>query len=329
MNPLISVIVPIYNAEKYLAKCIDSIIAQTYNNLEIILIDDGSDDSSFRICAHYAKLDTRIEVISQANSGVSSARNRGLDNSTGEFIGFLDSDDWIDQDMFEKLYMTILFEGADIAICGYLKEKPDGTVIAKNLACPTSKIHVKDALEMALSADYYQGFMGNKLFASSIFNSPDKIRFSEDIYICEDLLCICKCILKSKSIIFIEDHLYHYIMVDNSAVNQKFSLRKATILDAISQITTLLENIHINLNAYMNSKLINTNLSVMLNMINDNFFNPKIYEKIKIVLRKNLANSLKSNELSNKEKIYIIGISINPFFFARIYVCIRKAMRRS
>ena len=116
---LISVIVPIYKVEKYLHKCIDSILAQTYTNLEIILVDDGSPDNCGKICDEYAAKDSRIKVIHQPNGGLSAARNAGLDIATGDYIGFVDSDDYIAPDMYEKLYNALVKNDADMAICDY------------------------------------------------------------------------------------------------------------------------------------------------------------------------------------------------------------------
>lgn len=106
MQPLISVIVPIYKVELYLRKCINSILAQTYQNLEVILVDDGSPDQCGIICDEYAKSDSRVRVIHQENSGVASARNAGLQAAQGDYIGFVDSDDWIAPDMYDCLYLA-------------------------------------------------------------------------------------------------------------------------------------------------------------------------------------------------------------------------------
>ena len=108
MRDSISIIVPVYNVEKYLEKCIDSILNQSYQNLEIILIDDGSTDNSGSICDEYKKKDQRVQVIHQKNQGQSSARNAGLNIAKGSYIGFVDSDDWIEQNMYEKLYKNII-----------------------------------------------------------------------------------------------------------------------------------------------------------------------------------------------------------------------------
>ena len=118
-NPLISVIIPVYNVEKYLRKCIESVVGQTYKNLEIILVDDGSTDNSSKICDDFAAKDDRIVIIHQPNAGLSSARNLGLDIMKGDYVSFVDSDDWIEKDMFATLLTILKEEDADIAICSY------------------------------------------------------------------------------------------------------------------------------------------------------------------------------------------------------------------
>ncbi|WP_051180457.1 glycosyltransferase family 2 protein [Selenomonas ruminantium] len=117
IKPLISVIVPVYNVEKYLRQCVDSILAQTYPNIEIILINDGSTDSSAKICDYFKNKYKNVSVIHQENKGQASARNKGIDASHGEYIGFIDSDDWIEPDMYEKLYELIYKYNADISSC--------------------------------------------------------------------------------------------------------------------------------------------------------------------------------------------------------------------
>ena len=119
MSGVISVIIPVYKAEEYLERCVDSVLAQTYSNLEIILVDDGSPDNSGQICDRYAEKDSRVKVIHKKNGGVSSARNAGLDVATGEFVAFVDSDDFIAPDMYEKL-MVSLSSGSDLSMCDFM-----------------------------------------------------------------------------------------------------------------------------------------------------------------------------------------------------------------
>ena len=132
MKDLISVIIPIYNVEKYLNKCIDSIINQTYKNLEIILVDDGSPDNCPQICDEYAKKDNRIKVIHKKNGGVSSARNVGLINSTGNYIGFIDPDDYIEPIMYEKLLKVLKESNTLVSMCGFYKIKDNKIIKIDN-----------------------------------------------------------------------------------------------------------------------------------------------------------------------------------------------------
>lgn len=125
---LISVIVPVYKVEKYLHRCVDSIINQTYKNLEIILVDDGSPDNCPKICDEYAQKDQRIKVIHKKNAGISEARNAGLEIAQGEFVAFVDSDDYIDSTMYEKMLLLAQKEKNDLVLCGFKKVSEDGKI---------------------------------------------------------------------------------------------------------------------------------------------------------------------------------------------------------
>ena len=176
--PLISVIIPIYNVEKYLRECLDSVLAQTYKNLEIILIDDGSPDNCGKICDEYAAKDNRIKVIHQINQGVSAARNAGLDAARGEYIGFVDSDDYIKPDMYEYLYALISKDNADMAMCNVIQ-----TDTFKS-AAPIQDIY---KLIEARDIFYWSEWMWLicKLFSTNLFK---KIRLNTEIIHGEDAL---------------------------------------------------------------------------------------------------------------------------------------------
>ena len=121
--PLISIIVPVYNVKDYVEKCLDSICGQSYTNLEIVVVDDGSTDGSGELCDAYALKDQRVKVIHRDNRGVSTVRNEGLDIAQGEYIGFVDGDDWVDGDMYEFLYELLIVNEADISVCSHYIEK--------------------------------------------------------------------------------------------------------------------------------------------------------------------------------------------------------------
>ena len=175
-NPLITVIIPVYNVEKYLQRCLDSVIAQTYQNLEIICIDDGSTDCSGEICEQYAIKDERVKVFHQENQGVSAARNKGLDMASGEYIAFVDSDDYILKDMYAKMMRALLDNGVDICVCQWQYEFADGHRVVEKSKINSEIYGRKSSLEFSrflYRGAYENGVvvsMCNKLYKSNIFS---------------------------------------------------------------------------------------------------------------------------------------------------------------
>ena len=169
MSDLISIIIPVYNVEKYLERCVKSVINQTYKNLEIILVDDGAKDNSGKMCDELSKLDSRIKVIHKENGGLSDARNFGLKIATGDYIGFVDSDDYIADDMYETLYYTIKNNNADISIVSFYemyKEKVIGVRDSGNLEI----LSKQEAMKELLIDTKIQSYAWNKLFKKELFN---------------------------------------------------------------------------------------------------------------------------------------------------------------
>lgn len=211
---LISVIVPVYNVEKYLPKCIDSILEQTYRNLEILLIDDGSKDSSPQICDEYAEKDSRIRVIHKENGGLSSARNRGLDEAKGDFVGFIDSDDYIQKDMYEYLMSGIEKYDADISICQRIMVKND-----KKKPQDREKNEVYDtetAVRKLLNEDIMNA-VWNKLYKKEVVEG---IYFPEGrVY--ESTAVTFQYITRAKKVANLKKSKYYYIMRDGSIVHDK------------------------------------------------------------------------------------------------------------
>ena len=210
---LISVIIPVYNSAEYLSKCIKSVIAQTYTQLEIILINDGSTDNSGEICDKYASQDKRIIVIHQENGGVSAARNTGLDRATGEYIGFVDSDDTAIPEMFEKLLVTIKKHNKQIAICGHTRFHIEGSIEKREQREIAEVLNTETALEYLFSHKYFEGFLWNKLFCGKLI---DKLRFDKDLHFCEDLLFVNQCLLKSNGAAYVAEALYEYRLRESS-----------------------------------------------------------------------------------------------------------------
>ncbi len=229
MSELVSVIVPVYNVEKYITKCVDSILNQTYNNIEILLIDDGSLDNSPKICDEFAKKDRRIKVFHTKNGGVSKARNIGLANAQGEYILFVDSDDWLELNMIEIMYRELISHGVDISICNYFINYKEKIIIHDEL----NNRLVLDDKEKIINALFdekkFGGYLWNKLISRKAIS---KIRFDEKVKICEDMLFLYEIIIKNNIRILYNSvyKLYHYRKSEYSAVNFNYSEKDLTKL---------------------------------------------------------------------------------------------------
>ena len=227
-NDLVSIIVPVYNVEKYLRQCIESLINQTYKNIEIILVDDGSTDNSGKICDEYAKNDIRIKAIHQPNKGVSAARNNGLEHATGKYITFVDSDDYIDEKYIEKLYYAITENEADISICNFklifdnIKEK-DSDIVQPTLN--KEKISNKEAVKFLFNPKSFGNYPWNKMYKADLFKD---IRYPQGA-VMEDLGTTYKLFFKSKNVAIINEKLYYYVQRKGSILHnptKKFELDK-------------------------------------------------------------------------------------------------------
>lgn len=225
---LISIIIPVYKVEKYLEKCIQSVINQTYENLQIILVDDGSPDNCGKICDEYAKKDHRIEVIHKSNGGLSDARNKGLEIAKGEYIGFVDSDDYIEADMYEVLYNLLKQYNADVSICNFYTVS-QGKISIKNAENGIKEYNRIEILKEILLDKNIQSYAWNKLYKKELF---DEIKYPigkkyEDIGTTFFLLEKCnKVVVTGKS-------EYYYINRQDSIVN---NVTETTITDYIELI---------------------------------------------------------------------------------------------
>lgn len=225
---MISIVIPVYNAEDYLRKSIESILQQTYPVWELILIDNGSEDNSFRICQEYAKKEERIQVLHQyQNKGVSAARNLGLEKVTGDYVTFLDADDWVAEDYLEQLVKASKSTQADMLVCRYRKvydaerESQEETAIEKKKEQQVFETRVygqEDYVGQCLVNGYTHCW--GVLYKSSLL---DGIRFPAKITIGEDVLFLIDAVLQAEKIVVTEYDGYRYYINENGAMNRKFT----------------------------------------------------------------------------------------------------------
>ncbi len=214
-NPLISVIIPVYNVEQYLRKCVESVMRQTYNNLEIMLVIDGEmNDRSAEICDEMACEDDRLFVEKISHGGLAYVRNYGISRARGEYISFVDSDDWVEPTMIEDMYDEIQNNCVSIAVCGYYRE-----IKGKSIECCTEVggvVDARKALEM-LGADQLQNYAWNKLYKKELFEG---ITFPVE-RLFEDIAVMHLIFDRAKRIVLVAKPEYHYLIRKNSIVSQR------------------------------------------------------------------------------------------------------------
>lgn len=312
-NELISIIVPIYNVEKYLPKCIESIINQTYKNLEIILVDDGSKDDCPKICDKYKKEDKRIKVIHKENGGLSDARNKGLEISKGKYLIFVDSDDYIDMHMVEKLYNDLIENNADISICNHYRDYQNGILEVKNF--PNKKVVVtKEEIFYNIYNNYSVPTIisWGKIYKKALFKN---IRYPLG-KLHEDEAIIIDILANTSRISYFDEPLYYYVQRQDS-ITKQFNLKRLDIIPIHeSRIEKIKNNyskelLYLEYRAYI-KRLIKI-IVPGLNSIGE-FEKADYYEK----KYKDLITYVASNfKISNKEKLKWFIIKYFPKLYLR------------
>lgn len=230
----VSVVVPVYNVAEYLPKCVDSLIAQTYKNIEIILVDDGATDHSGSICDGYQSKDERIKVIHKENGGLSSARNAGIDAATGEYIAFVDSDDFVAEGYIEKLLSACLENGCKVSACAYYEyySQDDKRFVGGESSTVKSREDaVKDIFTMKNEICVVAW---NKLYAKELF-ADNKIRYPKG-KIHEDVFTTYKFCAAADKVAYINEPLYFYVQRAGSIMGQTFSKKRLQLIDAVESI---------------------------------------------------------------------------------------------
>lgn len=265
----ISVIIPIYNTAPYLERCLSSITLQTYGNLEIICVDDGSTDGSGRIVDQFSERDKRVVALHQQNAGVSSARNVGLKQATGDYIAFCDSDDWVEADMYQQMAEVMESENLDMVAVGWYKDSDDEKEEIRNRLPVSHEIIGRDLLlEYLYKRDYYRGFafIWTKLFRREILLEPSGkfLEFDEKLVIGEDVLYLAEVAINIKKTKYIDRAFYHYIQRNSSGSHTKDLYKLRDWVRAYERIISLFEKSHVENNTvnyvkrflvYISSKL--------------------------------------------------------------------------
>lgn len=315
----ISVIVPVYNVEKYLRKCVDSIITQTFEDLEIILVDDGSKDSSGKICDEYAAKDERIIVIHKENGGLSSARNAGIEKAQSSYLGFVDSDDYIAENMYEKLYNMAISNDADLVMCD-LYHCYEGKTPEKNSCIEKYVLNTEEAIKTVLEAKKTSVTAVNKLYKKELFKNiryPEG-KLSEDAFVIVDLL------MQAKKIVFTSDQFYYYVHRKNSITSSAYKTKDLNVLEAYSKNRKIIQKNFPKLVDTAEMRYMWAHFYVLDKMcLSKNMTDKETEKKIIKNLRHNYRFIMKDTRFNTSRKIAMKLLMVNKYLY-KICVLLNK-----
>ena len=308
-NDLISVVIPVYNVEQYLPKCIESIMNQTYKNLEIILVNDGSTDGSQKICEEYKSLDNRIKVINKENGGLSDARNVGIDNSSGNYITFIDSDDYIDDDYVYTLYKSLISYNADMSIASHKIIYPKRIIdkATDEKFCANSK----KVLEKILYDEGIDLSAWGKLYKKSLFNN---IKFPKG-RLFEDSATTYRLIDESKKIAVNSKSVYNYVIRKNSISNEMFSEKKMDLITSTMEMTEFIKKKYPELEKGCERRLMYAYLSTLTQLAKTKETNSSMQAKLMNYIKKNKGRVLKDKRIPKRDRIGIISTMLGFKFY--------------
>ena len=322
-EPLISVIVPIYNMEKHLGKCVDSIVNQTYKNLEIILVDDGSIDRSPQLCDEYAKIDDRVKVIHKNNGGLSSARNAGLSICHGSYVGFVDSDDYIETVMYESLISVIGSNPRTIAVTAIAWENEDGNIL--HLENMNKQFETKEQYLESLLLHTGDVSACSKLFSRDIINN---CRFDE-CKLNEDLLFVFDIENNFDSLVYTNVIGYHYVCHKGST-SRSFGKAVHDMVDNSKEVRKYVEIHYPQLSEQAERLEIYQNIAFLWSVpVDYERKNDPLCKSTLSFIRRNLWAGLRNRFLTGKAKVRLVLLTVMPRVAPKVYGMLLSFPRKS
>ncbi len=323
MEALISVIVPVYNVSEYLPRCVESITAQTYQNIEIILVDDGATDNSGILCDEYALRDSRIKVVHKENGGLSSARNAGIQIAKGEYLTFVDSDDYIDADYVEFLYTLICRHQTKMSICAHTVFYDNGTVLKKETG-EHGLLESRTVLERILYDEDIDLTACAKLYHCSLFET---IRFPEG-RLFEDAATTYRFVYESGQAALGLESKYNYMIRSNSISTANFSEKKLDLITSTKEMGDFCKSVYPELTKAADRRVMYAYLSTLSQLVNCNAKNPKIQKFLMGYIRKNGMAVLCDPRAKKRDKIGILSTVFGFSFYKLIWNTYRKLTGR-
>lgn len=314
MKPLVSIIVPVYNVENYLKKSLDSLKNQTYENIEIVLIDDGSKDNSGLICDEYAKSDDRFCVFHKENEGVSSARNIGIEKAQGDYIMFLDADDWFEKNAVGKLVDVIEKENVDVVLFEYSVDYDDGKSKVNLHKDIEGTISIENAIMYSITP--LNRFLWSKIYRADIVKN---VRFDKSLHLGEDTVFACQAMLQGNSAYFLAEPLYHYIQSASSATRKPyFDKRMLSGKDAYWQLVELCKGNYPNQVTVALKQYVELLMTIIMDMFKNPKENKALIKEFAKEVRKYSFKVCLSSACSNSSRIKILMCCISPALMFKV-----------
>ncbi len=298
---LISVIIPLYNNERFVGKCVESLLNQTHQNLEIIVVDDSSTDFSLKKVQELAEKDDRIRIFSgKKYSGVSAVRNVGLENANGEYVCFVDSDDYVSKYFLESLIISIKDTGSDVACVGVTRVG-ESQKKKLNKVFPKGKYKVvtfdkKDAMELLFTGRKIRMNIWNKLFKKELFVGENKVTYNENIYHGEDVAFLYDVFSRVKKVSFVPNKYYAYTKRKGSLVNSKMNSKKLTYLHAVEYSTKACKEQFPEAYTHVAGWEVGVNVETLYYMWRDKFFDYDAYQSIVNTFKTQMPNLKKAKK---------------------------------
>lgn len=317
----ISVIIPVYNAENYIDRCLKSVINQTYRNMEIIIIDDKSTDKTFTICEKYRKNDTRIKLFENKNKGVASARNYGLEQATGTYITFVDSDDWLEVNMYEIMIRNIEENQVDFALCGVFINYKNLQMIRRN-----SQTTEKHSSEYFVERIYMEKDIMFNLWNMVAKREKIKyVRMDKRIWLGEDNLYILEMLANEKSGVIIRDCFYHYYQNETSLTHnvRQVTEKNFSGLYSVEGQAKLLKEYYPSIFENYKYIILRNYVNTCREMAQDGFHEKKWIKFMKQRIRKELLNGGCTCKNAIKKSVvngFLISVSFNSFYYIYRYI---------
>lgn len=311
--PLVSVIIPVYNPGKYLYRCLDSIIGQTYQNLEIILVDDGSTDDSLQVCREYAEKDGRIKVFSQKNAGVSAARNKGIEEASGDFFSFIDSDDYLEPDMYETLIEVFDREKPDIVCYEYFVTFSDHEN-AHSFA-DKSRYGMKDRKTAMRQQVTGVPFLWTKLFTGKLVEG---LRFTVGLARGEDGEYCRYAIHRAEKVFYLDKPFVHYVQSEESAVRGAFRINQLSILNTYDDTISFYQDKYADLAVYEMRSFLHLAVSLFCDMYIDKK-DLRCHQQSTHCFFKRVYHSIDKKILTKKDKIKFAFFNVSPYLFSWVH----------